>query len=112
MLKTVGAIIVSFIVFSRSNRTTYLHTGACWIGTGSPINTALMTLCDLLHLRMLYALGSDVSDCEGSGGALPLYRDGIAGRSHYYDAPTLNAASITRDLDPDACLLWPRLVKG
>src|SRR5437016_3994133 len=26
-------------------------------------------------------------------GALPLYRDEVAGRSHHYDAPTLNAAS-------------------
>src|SRR6516162_3623783 len=25
-------------------------------------------------------------------GVLPLYRDGIAGRSHHYDAPTLDAA--------------------
>jgi hypothetical protein len=29
----------------------------------------------------------------GYSSALPLYRDGIAGRSHHYDAPTVNAAS-------------------
>jgi hypothetical protein len=43
-----------------------------------------------------FAAGSLVLSRDLTGGyssPLPLYRDGIAGRSHHYDAPTLNEAS-------------------